>query len=68
MTLEYKPASDTQHCITHSFNTYHTTDDDGGGSDDDDDDDNNNNTVPYLRTLQSSLTQCSENLQSPCTN
>ena len=45
MTLEYKPASDTQHCITHSFNTYHTTDDDGGGSDDDDDD-NNNNTVP----------------------
>jgi len=66
MTLEYKPASDTQHYVTHSDNTHHTTAaaaaDDGNGGD------NDNNTVPYLRTLQSSLTQCSENLQPPCRN
>jgi hypothetical protein len=46
---------------THSNNTHNTTDDE-------DDDGDNNSTVPYLRTLQSSLTQCSENLQSPSTN
>jgi len=45
MTLEYKPASDTQHYVTHSNNTYDTT-----ATDTDD-------TVPYLITLKSSLTQ-----------
>jgi len=65
VTFEYKPASDTQHYVPHSNNTRNTTDDD---YEDNNNNNDNKNTVPYLRTLPSSLTQCSENLLSPCTN